>query len=312
MQALLHIENLSISFRGEESKTEAVKNISLKINTGEIVALVGESGSGKSVTALSVLQLLPTPPAEYSSGKILFTDENKTFDILKIPAKELQQLRGNKISMIFQEPMSSLNPVMKCGKQVMEALLQHKNISFAEAKRKTIEWLEKVKLPQPEKIFYRYPHQLSGGQKQRVMIAMAMCCEPKLLICDEPTTALDVTVQKNILQLIKELQEQQKMGVIFITHDLGVVSEIADKIAVMYKGKIVETNSRKEIFANPQHAYTKGLLACRPVFHQKGERLPVVSDFLEERKTEIKNSNEKQENRNIETNKPETLLSVKN
>ena len=286
MQALLHIENLSISFRGEESKTEAVKNISLKINTGEIVALVGESGSGKSVTALSVLQLLPTPPAEYSSGKILFTDENKTFDILKIPAKELQQLRGNKISMIFQEPMSSLNPVMKCGKQVMEALLQHKNISFAEAKRKTIEWLEKVKLPQPEKIFYRYPHQLSGGQKQRVMIAMAMCCEPKLLICDEPTTALDVTVQKSILQLIKELVLQTNTGVLFITHDLGVVKEFADAVGVMYQGEIIEQNNVHQIFHNPKQPYTKALLACRPAQHPKGEKLAIVSDYLEGKVTD--------------------------
>ena len=286
MQPLLHIENLSISFRGEESKTEAVKNISLKINTGEIVALVGESGSGKSVTALSVLQLLPTPPAEYSSGKILFTDENKTFDILKIPAKELQQLSGNKISMIFQEPMSSLNPVMKCGRQVMEALLQHKNISFAEAKRKTIEWLEKVKLPQPEKIFYRYPHQLSGGQKQRVMIAMAMCCEPALLICDEPTTALDVTVQKSILQLIKELVLQMNTGVLFITHDLGVVKEFADEVGIMYKGEIIEQNNVNQIFHNPKQPYTKALLACRPAQHPKGEKLAIVSDYLEGKVTE--------------------------
>jgi peptide/nickel transport system ATP-binding protein len=183
--------------------------------------------------------------------------------------------------MIFQEPMTSLNPVFTCGEQVAESLQLHKKISFGEAKQQAIEWFRKVKLPEPETVFSKYPHQLSGGQKQRVMIAMAMCCKPSLLICDEPTTALDVTVQKNILQLIKGLQEEQKMGVIFITHDLGVVSEIADKIAVMYKGEIVETNSINEIFINPQHPYTKGLLACRPLFHQKEERLPVVSDFLE-------------------------------
>src|SRR5687768_9475835 len=281
MQHLLHIENLSISFHGEEAKTEAVKNISLKINTGEIVALVGESGSGKSVTALSVLQLLPTPPAQYSNGKILFSEDGKTTDLLKLSIKELQQIRGNKISMIFQEPMSSLNPVMKCGQQVMEALVQHKNISFTEAKRKTIEWLEKVKLPQPEKIFYRYPHQLSGGQKQRVMIAMAMCCEPALLICDEPTTALDVTVQKSILQLLKELVQEKNTGVLFITHDLGVVFQFADKASIMYKGEIIEQNSVAEIFHHPQQPYTKALLACRPAQHPKGEKLPVVSDYLE-------------------------------
>ena len=214
--------------------------------------------------------------------------------------------------MIFQEPMTSLNPVFTCGNQVAESIQLHKKISTGEAKKQAVEWFRKVKLPEPEKVYSKYPHQLSGGQKQRVMIAMAICCKPSLLICDEPTTALDVTVQKNILQLIKELQEEQKMGVIFITHDLGVVSEIADKIAVMYKGKIVETNSRKEIFDNPQYPYTKGLLACRPLFHKKGERLPVVSDFLEERKTEIKSSNEKQEIRNIKNDKPETLLRVKN
>ena len=214
--------------------------------------------------------------------------------------------------MIFQEPMTSLNPVFTCGDQVAESLQLHKRISFREAKQQAIEWFRKVKLPEPEKVFSKYPHQLSGGQKQRVMIAMAMCCRPSLLICDEPTTALDVTVQKNILQLIKELQEEQKMGVIFITHDLGVVSEIADKITVMYKGEIVETNSVKEIFTNPHHPYTKGLLACRPVFHKKGERLPVVSDFLEKNVSETAASNQKQETRHIEKEKTEILLRVNN
>jgi peptide/nickel transport system ATP-binding protein len=243
---------------------------------------VGESGSGKSVTSLSILQLLPQPPAQYSSGKIIFHEEGATpLDLLRAQPKEIQQIRGHKIAMIFQEPMTSLNPVMNCGKQVMEALLAHKKTSAAEAKKQTIEWFEKVKLPQPAVLFNRYPHQLSGGQKQRVMIAMAMCCQPSLLICDEPTTALDVTVQKTILQLIKELQEQQNMGVIFITHDLGVVKEIADRVAIMYKGEIVEQNKASDIFANPQHPYTKALIACRPALHPKGEKLPVVSDFLE-------------------------------
>jgi peptide/nickel transport system ATP-binding protein len=282
MQPVLQIENLTISFRAEKERTKAVKNISLSIWAGKIMALVGESGSGKSVTALSILQLLPTPPTEYTNGNILFTEEYKTVDILKLSTKELQAIRGNKISMVFQEPMSSLNPVMRCGEQVMEAMVQHKKLSSTEAKNKTIEWLGKVKLPQPDKIFYRYPHQLSGGQKQRVMIAMAMCCEPALLICDEPTTALDVTVQKSILLLIKELVQQENTGVLFITHDLGVVYEFADTAAIMYKGEIIEQGTITEIFSNPKVAYTKALLACRPANHPKGEKLPVVSDYLED------------------------------
>jgi peptide/nickel transport system ATP-binding protein len=281
MLPLLRINDLSIDFVSESGTTSALKNVSLSVNRSEIFAIVGESGSGKSVTALSVLQLL-SKTAAFKSGGIIFSEDGKNeIDLIRLPNKELQKIRGNKIAMIFQEPMTSLNPVFTCGDQVAESLQLHKKLSTAEAKQQSIEWFRKVKLPEPEKVFSKYPHQLSGGQKQRVMIAMAMCCRPSLLICDEPTTALDVTVQKNILQLIKELQEEQKMGVIFITHDLGVVSEIAGKIAVMYNGRIVETNSIKEIFENPHHPYTKGLLACRPVFHKKGERLPVVSDFLE-------------------------------
>lgn len=281
LKRLLTIKNLSIDFVSESGTTSALKNIFLSVNRSEIFAIVGESGSGKSVTALSILQLL-SKTATFKSGEIIFSEDGKNeINLVTLPNKELQKTRGNKIAMIFQEPMTSLNPVFTCGDQVAESLQLHKKITSGEAKQQAIEWLRKVKLPEPEKVFSKYPHQLSGGQKQRVMIAMAMCCKPSLLICDEPTTALDVTVQKNILQLIKELQDEQKMGVIFITHDLGVVSEIADKIAVMYKGQIVETNSIKEIFTNPQHPYTKGLLACRPIFHKKGERLPVVSDFLE-------------------------------
>lgn len=280
MKPLLSIEHLSIDFISEESVTHAVRNVSLQVRHGEILAVVGESGSGKSVTALSILQLLPTPPARYASGNIFFSEGETVVDLLQLTAKQLQSFRGNKISMIFQEPMTSLNPVMNCGVQVMEALRAHKRITAADAKMQTIEWFEKVKLPQPEKIFYRYPHQLSGGQKQRVMIAMAMCCQPSLLICDEPTTALDVTVQKTILQLIKELQQQQNMGVIFITHDLGVVAEIADRVAIMYKGEIVEEAPTGTVFKSPQHPYTKALIACRPASHEKEERLPTVSDFL--------------------------------
>lgn len=281
MQPLLTIQDLSVDFIAESGTTHALKNISLQVDRGEILALVGESGSGKSVTSLSILQLLPSPPARYTQGEITFSENGvDTVRLLGRDRYSLQEIRGNKIAMVFQEPMTSLNPVLTCGAQVIEALLAHKKISAAEAKRQTIGWFEKVKLPDPAGIFDRYPHQLSGGQKQRVMIAMAMCCQPSLLICDEPTTALDVTVQKTILLLIKELQQQSGMGVIFITHDLGVVAEIADRAAVMYKGEIVEQNTVKELFNRPQHPYTKALLACRPVNHQRGERLPVVSDFL--------------------------------
>ena len=280
MFPLLRINDLSIDFVSESGTTSALKNVSLSLDRSQIFAIVGESGSGKSVTALSILRLL-SKTAKFNSGEIIFSDDgNNEIGLLKLSNKELQRIRGNKIAMIFQEPMTSLNPVFTCGDQVAESIQLHKKISLAEAKHQAIDWFRKVKLHEPEKVFSKYPHQLSGGQKQRVMIAMAMCCKPSLLICDEPTTALDVTVQKNILQLIKDLQQEQKMGVIFITHDLGVVSEIADKVAVMYKGEIVETNSIKEVFTDPRHPYTKGLLACRPVLHKKGERLPVVSDFI--------------------------------
>ena len=311
MQPLLSIKNLSLDFIAESGTVNALKNISLTVNKGEVVALVGESGSGKSVTSLSILQLLPSPPAKFSTGEILFSENgNETTDLLKRKRNEMQDIRGNKIAMIFQEPMTSLNPVLTCGDQEMESMLLHKKLTKPEAKQQTINLFEKVKLPDPETIFNRYPHQLSGGQKQRVMIAIAMCCEPSLLICDEPTTALDVTVQKTILQLIKELQQQSNMGVIFITHDLGVVAEIADRAVVMYKGEIVEQNSVKEIFNTPEHPYTQALLACRPVNHERGKRLPVVSDFIGE-----KIKSKKQEITNKEVAKPgnpEVLLTAEN
>lgn len=291
MEPLLAIHNLSVDFFSGREATNAVKNISFKVNRGEVVAIVGESGSGKTVTSLSILQLLPSPPAMYSSGSILFSEDGTGVDdLLKLNHADLRHIRGNKIAMIFQEPMSSLNPVFTCGHQVMEAILTHKKIPSNKAREQTIEWFRKVKLPAPEKFFQRYPHQLSGGQKQRVMIAMAMSCRPSLLICDEPTTALDVTVQKTILQLIRELQQQENIGVIFITHDLGVVAEVADRTVVMYKGEIVEQNSVKEIFVSPRHPYTKALIACRPVNHPRRERLPVVSDFLIEKESGAKGS----------------------
>ena len=278
---LLHIKNLSVSFVTDGSTTKALKNITISVDRGEILAIVGESGSGKSVTSLSILQLLPSPPAVYPTGDILLTIGGETVNVLQASPKKLQSIRGNQVAMIFQEPMSSLNPVLTCGFQVQEAIRQHNRITEKEAKAKTILLFEKVKLPDPSAMFQRYPHQLSGGQKQRVMIAMAMSCEPSLLICDEPTTALDVTVQKNILQLIRDLQVQNNMGVLFITHDLSVVAEIADRVAVMYKGEIVEQDTAKQIFTSPKHPYTKALLACRPALHNQGERLPVVSDFMQ-------------------------------
>ena len=281
MFSLLQIKDLSVDFETEYGSTSAVKNVSLEINKGEIVAIVGESGSGKTVTSLSILQLLQSPPAKYASGEILFSkDQNKQIDLLKLSEPEMRDIRGNEIAMIFQEPMTSLNPVQTCGSQVMEAIQSHEKKNKNSTRKKTIELFEQVQLPDPVNILDRYPHQLSGGQKQRVMIAMAMSCNPSLLIADEPTTALDVTVQKTILQLIKNLQQQYEMSVIYITHDLSLVAEIADKVIVMYKGSVVEAGSTKDIFLNAQHPYTKALLACRPVLHSKGKRLPVVSDFL--------------------------------
>ncbi len=281
MKPLLDIQDLTIHFSSEQGEIPALRQVSLTVNRGEILALVGESGSGKSVTSLSILRLLPTPPALFKQGQVLYSpDGEKQTDLLKESAAAMQQLRGNHISMIFQEPMTSLNPVYTCGQQVAEALRLHKNLSAQEAREQTLYWFERVKLPNPAAIYDRFPHQLSGGQKQRVMIAMAMCCHPSLLICDEPTTALDVTVQKTILQLIRELQQESGMGVIFITHDLGVVAEVADRAAVMYRGEIVESGPVRELFTNPSHPYTQALLACRPVNHPRGKRLPVVSDFM--------------------------------
>ena len=280
---LLQIKNLSVDFVTESGSTAAVNNISFEINRGETVAIVGESGSGKTVTSLSILRLLPSPPAKYRSGEILFSEDGITqTDLLYLDEKNIRKIRGNKISMIFQEPMTSLNPVKTCGSQVMEAMRIHQNISRKQAEEKTIELFNRVKLPDAAGMLHRYPHQISGGQKQRVMIAMAMSCQPSLLIADEPTTALDVTVQKTILQLIKELQLSQNMSVIYITHDLGLVAEIADKVIVMYRGNIVEYGTIKDIFLNPQHPYTKALLRCRPSANSKGKRLPVISDFLTE------------------------------
>lgn len=272
------------------------------------MAVVGESGSGKSVTAMSVLQLLPSPPANYTSGEILFSDDGENIhNLLQLPQQQMRGIRGNKIAMIFQEPMTSLNPTFTCGEQVMEAIRLHQKLSKKETVRKTLQLFEQVQLPEPEKLMHRYPFQLSGGQKQRVMIAMAMSCAPSLLIADEPTTALDVTVQKHILQLIKDLQRQSNMGVIFITHDLGVVAEIADRVVVMYKGNIVEQGASKNVLYAPGHPYTKALLQSRPALHPKGARLPVISDFLEDKKETAS-----QQKTNTQKIFSEILLNVEN
>lgn len=290
MHPLLEIKNLSVAFGDGDALKIAVSNISFTVNRGEILAVVGESGSGKSVTALSILQLLSQKTTRYPSGQILFNHNNTQIDLLKAPVDTLQKIRGADISMIFQEPMTSLNPVFTCGDQVIEAILQHQDIGRAAAREKAKELFTKVRLPDPEGILKRFPHQLSGGQKQRVMIAMAISCDPSLLIADEPTTALDVTVQKNVLELLRDLQEQTGMGMIFITHDLGVVKDIAHRVVVMFRGQLVETANTNKLFSSPAHPYTQALLACRPILHNKGSRLPVVSDFMNNEVTIEKSS----------------------
>lgn len=343
-EPILEVRNLVTEFVSEGVVTKAVNDVSFVLHKGETIGIVGESGSGKSVTSLSVMRLIPDPPGRIVGGEIFYHGKDGVVDLLHVREKEMRGYRGNEIAMIFQEPMTSLNPVYKCGWQVMEAILQHdkdalpkswnwifrntnitiilgllaslfimtmsfmmdtlmlnmvlqlligsgiitllvlKTVANQKARKnahfKVIKLFEQVKLPSPERIFNSYPHQLSGGQKQRVMIAMAMSCNPQILIADEPTTALDVTVQKTILDLMNDLQEQHNMGIMFITHDLGVIAELADHVLVMYKGKIVEQGSVYDIFNNPQHPYTKGLLACRPKLGQRMKKLPVVSDFM--------------------------------
>lgn len=264
---------------GQESR--AVDNISFSLHKGETIGIVGESGSGKSVTALSVMNLLKSTPALLNSGNIYFKSKDfGNVDILKLSDQKLRSIRGNEIAMIFQEPMSSLNPVFTCGSQVDEALHVHQDMSAADAKFKTLELFNEVNLAKPEKIYNSYPHEISGGQKQRVMIAMAMSCNPSILIADEPTTALDVTSQAGILRLMEGLRENHDTSLIFISHDLGVIAEVADRIIVMYEGKIVEEGNVFQIFNHPQHPYTKGLLACRPRLDFKLRRLPTVNDFM--------------------------------
>ncbi len=276
-QQLLKINDLEISFKKEDEFKAIINKISYVLNSNEILGIVGESGSGKSVSSLAIMGLLPKNISKISNGEILF--EGK--DIASLLKKEIQNLRGNEISMIFQEPMSSLNPSLKCGFQVEEMLLQHTKLSKKETKSEVLALFEKVKLPNPEKIYSSYPHEISGGQKQRVMIAMAIACKPKILIADEPTTALDVTVQKEIIQLLKDIQVETGMSIIFISHDLALVSEIANRVLVMYKGEIVEQGEAMEVFHNPQHVYTKALISSRPSLDVRLKRLPTIKDYLE-------------------------------
>ena len=276
-EPILSVKNLRISFRRDKEWNEAVHGIDFDVVAGRTLGIVGESGSGKSVSSLAVMRLLNERQSKVTADSILL--ENK--EIYGLSEKEMADVRGKRISMIFQEPMTSLNPVYKCGFQVSEMILQHENVSKKEAKERVISLFKQVMLPRPEAIYDSYPHELSGGQKQRVMIAMAIACNPQILIADEPTTALDVTVQLEILKLLRKLQAETGMGMVFITHDLGVVAEIADDVIVMHNGEILERGDVKQILNHPQHPYTQGLLACRPPMDIRLKRLPIVKEFLD-------------------------------
>ena len=307
-QPLLKIENLEISFQKDKVFAPVIHKISYDLFPNEILGIVGESGSGKSVSSLAIMGLLPKNISKISNGSIVLEGENIThFD-----TKSFRKIRGNQIAMIFQEPMSSLNPSMKCGAQVAEMLEQHTKLSKKEITAEVLSLFEKVKLPDPQIIFNKYPHEISGGQKQRVMIAMAIACKPQILIADEPTTALDVTVQKEIILLLKEIQQENQMSIIFISHDLALVSEIANRVLVMYKGEIVEQGTVETIFNNPKHIYTKALINSRPSLDTRLVRLPTIQDFLQENvSTEIVTSAERVDfHKKLYSKEP--LLEVKN
>ncbi|MBL7800326.1 MAG: ABC transporter ATP-binding protein [Chitinophagales bacterium] len=285
---LLEVKNLVTEFKTDDGYVKAVNDVSFTLYRGETIGIVGESGSGKSVTSLSIMRLIPNPPGRIASGQIIYhTKDGKQIDLTKLSEEDMRKYRGNEISMIFQEPMTSLNPVFTCGDQVAEAIMLHQKKTKKEANEITLKMFEKVKLPNPQRVLDAYPHQLSGGQKQRVMIAMAMSCNPNILIADEPTTALDVTVQATILDLMNQLRNEIESSVIFITHDLGVIAEIADRVIVMYKGKIVEQGAVLDIFSDPKHPYTKSLLACRPPLKIRLRKLPTVVDFMREENGQI-------------------------
>ncbi|MBO0411834.1 ABC transporter ATP-binding protein [Enterococcus hulanensis] len=272
---LLRVEDLTVKFRTYNGEVTAVNNLELLLNENETLGIVGESGSGKSVTSLSIMGLLEEATSSVS-GKALF----KGTDLIAMKEKEKQQYRGNHLAMIFQEPMTSLNPLHKCGKQIIESMRIHTDISKADAQKKAIELLKLVGIPAPEQRFNEYPHQMSGGMRQRVMIAMALACDPQLLIADEPTTALDVTIQAQILEVLKELRDRLKMGIILITHDLGVVSEVCDRVIVMYTGKVVEQGLIREILDNPKHPYTEGLIAAIPNIQDEKGKLSSIEGMV--------------------------------
>jgi len=280
--ALLRVDGLHTTFRTEDEAVRAVRDLTLEIHEGRTLGLVGESGSGKSATSLSLLRLLPERVAVIERGSVVFGGR----DLLALPEREMTAVRGADISMIFQEPMTSLNPVLTAGSQVMEAILIHQRVARAEARRRTIRLFEEVGLPDPARRIDMYPHELSGGQQQRVMIAMALSCNPRLLIADEPTTALDVTIQAQILELLRRLRDSRGMAILFISHDLGVIAEIADEVAVMYRGRLVERGPILDVFERPRHPYTRALLACRPRLSSRFTRLPSVADFMGVRERE--------------------------
>ena len=271
-EMLLKVDNLSTWFYTDDGIVKAVNDVSFSLNKGHTLGIVGESGCGKSITSLSVMRLIDSPPGKIVGGKIVFKGE----DLLAKSEEEMRRVRGKRIAMIFQEPMTSLNPVYTVGRQIEEALLIHESMTKKEAKRRALEMLRLVRIPLPEKRFDEYPHQLSGGMRQRVMIAIALACSPELLICDEPTTALDVTIQAQILALIDELKEKTGTSVIMITHDLGVISEITDEVLIMYAGEIVEYAPKAQLFKNPLHPYTQGLIACVPKLGRDSDRLQTI------------------------------------
>lgn len=272
MEKIIEVKDLELSFHTFAGEVKAIRGVNFEVFKGETLAIVGESGSGKSVTTKSIMRLLPKESTEFKNGEILFGGQ----DLLKVSEKEMQKVRGKDISMIFQDPMTSLNPTMPIGRQIMEPLLKHRKLNKSEARKQSIELLALVGMPEPEMRMKQYPHQFSGGQRQRIVIAVALACSPKLLIADEPTTALDVTIQAQILELMKDLQEKIDTSIIFITHDLGVVANVADRVAVMYGGQIVEVGTVDEVFYNPQHPYTWGLLSSMPSLDTADDKLYAI------------------------------------